>query len=102
VRLRGRRIEKGRVLGVHHRVQAVHPGTGRPVCSFVLKMAYGLPDAHDSIRIDGDPPVKLRFEGGLSGDRATVGCVLSAIRTIADAPPGISTRVGLRHSTRKR
>ncbi len=82
---RGRRtIEAGKVLGVHHAVSARAPGSGRTVASLDLKMEWGLADPSDEIVIAGDPPLRLRFEGGIHGDRATVGTVLSTIR-FADA-----------------
>ena len=55
---------------------------------FDLKMAFGLPKPHDEVRIEGDPPIRFRCEGGISGDRATVGAVLSGIRYAPEAPPG--------------
>jgi 4-hydroxy-tetrahydrodipicolinate reductase len=84
-----RRIEAGRVLGVHHSVKAESPSTGKVVATLELKMAYGLAEPFDEIRIAGDPPLHLRFEGGVSGDRATVGSVLSTIRFTDGAAPGL-------------
>jgi 4-hydroxy-tetrahydrodipicolinate reductase len=59
------------------------------VATLDLTMVHGLEDAYDEIRIAGDPPAVLRFEGGLPGDRATVGAVLAAIRWVESAPPGL-------------
>lgn len=89
VRRGRRRIEKGRVLGVHQTVSARSPGTRRAVATFDLKMAYGLEDPHDEVRLDGDPPIRLRIDGGIPGDRATVGAVLSTLRFAQDAAPGL-------------
>jgi 4-hydroxy-tetrahydrodipicolinate reductase len=83
------RIAKGAVAGVHQTVKATAPGTRRVVVSFDLKMAFGLEDPHDLIRFDGDPPIRMRIEGGVPGDRATVGAVLSTLRFAEDAPPGL-------------
>jgi 4-hydroxy-tetrahydrodipicolinate reductase len=82
------RIPKGHVLGVHQVVKA-RDGDGRVVATLDLTMVHGLEDAYDEIRIAGDPPAVLRFEGGLPGDRATVGAVLAAIRWVESAPPGL-------------
>jgi 4-hydroxy-tetrahydrodipicolinate reductase len=84
----GRQFEKGAVLGVHQTCRAREKTTGQVVASFDLKMAFGLADPHDEIRIEGDPPIRLRCEGGIAGDRATVGAVLSAIRSVPEVPPG--------------
>jgi 4-hydroxy-tetrahydrodipicolinate reductase len=86
-----RPIEPGSVIGVHQEVSARDPASGRAVASFDLKMAYGLNDPHDEIRIAGDPPIHLRIEGGVPGDRATVGAVLSTVRYVPHAPPGVGT-----------
>ncbi|HET9886486.1 MAG TPA: dihydrodipicolinate reductase [bacterium] len=83
------RIEKGQVAGVHQRVVARMPGTRKTVAVYDLKMARDLKNPHDEIRIDGDPPVHVRIEGGIHGDRATVGMVLSTIRAIREARPGL-------------
>ena len=86
---RRRRIPAGRVLGVHQTARAKDP-KGRVVATFDLKMAFGLEDAHDEIRITGDPSLTVRIDGGVPGDRATVGAVLSSIRGAAGSPPGLA------------
>ena len=90
VRKGRRRIDAGRVLGVHHTVSAKDPDSGRTVAAYDLKMAWGLEDPYDEIRIVGDPPFTTRFEGGVPGDRATIGAVLSSIRYAGSAEPGFS------------
>jgi len=82
-------IPKGRVAGVHQTVRARDPA-GRVVATFDLKMAYGLEDPHDEILLRGDPPIRLRIDGGVSGDRATVGAVLSGLRWVVSAEPGLA------------
>lgn len=84
------RIEKGRVAGVHQRVIAKDSASRRTVAVYDLKMEFGLEEPFDEIVIDGDPPFRLRIEGGVPGDRATVGMVLSSIRATRDARPGLA------------
>ncbi len=84
------RVAKGRVAGVHQRVSARHPKTKRTVATYDLKMAIDLAKPYDEILIEGDPPIRLRIEGGVQGDRATVGMVLSSIRAARDARPGLA------------
>jgi 4-hydroxy-tetrahydrodipicolinate reductase len=82
-------LHRGDVSGVRQTVVARSPSTRRVVASFDLRMEYGLEDPHDEIRIEGDPAFRVRIEGGVPGDRATVGAVLSAIRYVPDAAPGL-------------
>jgi 4-hydroxy-tetrahydrodipicolinate reductase len=89
VRRGGRRVPAGHVLGVHHVVDATHRRNGRLFARLDLRMEYGLATPFDEIRIAGDPPLHLRFEGGVPGDRATVGAALSGIRWVVNAPPGL-------------
>jgi len=59
---------------------------GRDVAMLHLRM-----DMHaqsvDSIEIDGDPPIRCTFAGGIQGDRATVGLLLSAAREVGRSQP---------------
>ncbi len=84
----GQPVPKGRVAGVHQIVRA-RDADGKIRATLDLTMVHGLDDPYDEIRIAGDPPVVVRFEGGLAGDRATVGAVLAGIRWAEHAPPGL-------------
>jgi 4-hydroxy-tetrahydrodipicolinate reductase len=81
-------VRKGEVAGSHQVVRAYSRDRKRVIATLDLTMAFGLREPFDEIRIDGDPPVLLRFEGGVNGDRATVGSVLSAVRRVRSLPPG--------------
>jgi len=86
---RGRRtVKKGQVLGVKHAVDAKN-AAGRVIASARLEMRFGHEDPSDEIRITGDPPLHLRFEGGISGDRATIGSVITGLRWAPGATPGL-------------
>jgi hypothetical protein len=76
------------VTGARQTVRAVDGKSGKRVASLELEMVYGHPDPGDEIRVDGDPPVRMVSKGGVQGDRATVGTVMSAIRAVRVAPPG--------------
>ncbi|HMB71891.1 MAG TPA: dihydrodipicolinate reductase [bacterium] len=82
-------VEQGAVAGVHQTVKATAPGGRKAVATFDQKMAFGLADPHDEIRFEGDPPLRIRIEDGVPGDRATVGSVLSTLRFATDAPAGL-------------
>jgi 4-hydroxy-tetrahydrodipicolinate reductase len=46
---------------------------------------------YDLIEVKGEPNIKLRFEGGVFGDSATVALVVNALERISLAPPGLIT-----------
>jgi 4-hydroxy-tetrahydrodipicolinate reductase len=85
---RGVRVERGSVAGCHQWVSAIRRGTRRKVAVLDLWMVFGNDDPGDTIQIDGDPAVHVRIEGGVQGDRGTIGMVLTHIRRIAAKPPG--------------
>lgn len=86
-------VAAGRVLGVHQTARVVSGGRAR--VELDLAMFVGALSPHDHIRIDGDPPVDLRVEGGFQGDRATVGTVVNAIPYVVSGPPGLRTVISL-------
>ena len=49
----------------------------------------------DEIEIQGTPPLRLRFEGGVFGEDATAAAILRAARVIRSAPPGLITVLDL-------
>ena len=53
------------------------------------------PEEYDQIEVDGTPPLKLRFEGGVFGDDATVASVLRAARVIPHTRRGLATVLDL-------
>ena len=50
---------------------------------------------YDEIVVDGTPPLKLRFEGGVFGDDATAAAVLRAARVIPHTRRGLMTVLDL-------
>jgi 4-hydroxy-tetrahydrodipicolinate reductase len=70
-------------------------GTGRrhgdTVVELDLQMYVGAPDPRDEIFLAGDPPVHLRFEGGIFGDSATAAIVVNSVRQVVEARPGLLT-----------
>ena len=55
----------------------------------------GVREDFDEITIEGMPPIKLRFLGGVFGDEATAAAVLRAARVIRSAPRGLITVLDL-------
>lgn len=87
----GEFVAAGRVLGLHHAATASAPG-GRTL-ELSLTMRLDADEPSDEIQIDGEPPIRVRFEGGVAGDEATVATVLNAVRYAAEAAPGLITRL---------
>ena len=52
-------------------------------------------EEYDEIVVDGTPPLKLRFEGGVFGDDATAASVLRAARVIPHTRRGLMTVLDL-------
>ena len=55
----------------------------------------GVREDFDEIAVEGRPPIKLRFLGGVFGDEATAAAVLRAARVIRSAPRGLITVLDL-------
>jgi 4-hydroxy-tetrahydrodipicolinate reductase len=53
--------------------------------------AVGAPRSFDRIEIAGEPPLDLRFEGGVNGDVATCALTLNCIRSVLSSPAGLRT-----------
>jgi len=87
-------IPAGHAAGV--RQVGVGHGPQGPVVRLVFQAAIGQADPHDRVRIDGEPPVDLRIEGGVHGDVATSAVLLNAIPALLEAQPGLHTMVSIR------
>lgn len=80
-------LAPGCVAGVHQ--EAWVRDRGREIASLELEMSIGAPSPHDRIVITGDPPVDVLVDPGYHGDRGTTGTVLSGIRRVLRARPGL-------------
>jgi len=82
-------IPAGNVAGIRNR--GIGRRAGVTVVELDLQMYVGAADPRDEIFLAGDPPVHLRFEGGIFGDSATAAIVVNSVRQVVDAPPGLVT-----------
>lgn len=87
------RIEPGQVTGILHR--AYGSSKGETVIELELQMYAGAPEEYDRIDIEGDPPIHLKVEGGIFGDKATVARMVNAIPVVLQAAPGLKTAMSL-------
>jgi len=86
-------VETGEVAGIHHAAAGVVDGK-RPL-TLDLKMYVGADASYDAVTVDGDPPLDLRFRGGIFGDTATVGMLVNTAPLAAGARPGFQTMADL-------
>jgi 4-hydroxy-tetrahydrodipicolinate reductase len=82
-------IRAGMARGVHQVARAYRDG--REVITLDFLAAVGEPTSYDRIRIQGEPTLDLRFEGGVNGDVATCAICLNAIRSVLSCGPGLKT-----------
>ena len=74
-------VDKGYVIGIKQ--SAAGTSSGRQVVRLDLQMSLGAKDPHDSIEIDGSPPLKLHIPGGIAGDVATASIMANCIPLMA-------------------
>jgi 4-hydroxy-tetrahydrodipicolinate reductase len=53
-----------------------------------LVMTWGAADPHDEVIVDGEPPIRLRIDGGYHGDSGTTASVTRALALIPYLEPG--------------
>lgn len=80
-------VETGQTCGLHQRVTAEYD-KGRRI-ELDLQMYLDAPEPHDTVQIDGDPPVTLTVPDGVAGDTATVATLVNAIPRLLTAAPGL-------------
>ena len=84
-------MPRGHVLGI--RQLAAMRGT--PEVVLELTIAAATKPVGDSLEIDADPPIKVRFEGGLEGDGASSTRVVNAIAPLMSTEPGLRSVLDL-------
>lgn len=96
------RVAPGQVAGMRQTVTALVGG--QPALSLELVMVLDAADPEDAIDIDGVPPIRARFPGGIHGDRATAALVKHLLPTLArgPAPVGLLTMRDLPLAPRSR
>ncbi len=86
-------VKPGQVAGIHHTCTATIGG--KTVIDLDLKMYLDAEDPHDSVFIDGTPPVNMRIDGGIFGDTATVAALVNTAGRIGTVSPGLRTMLDL-------
>jgi len=86
-------VPKGYVAGIRQVAKGILAGQELVVLD--LRMYLGAQNPHDSILIDGDPPLDMTVRGGLQGDSATAAIVVNSIPRILQLNPGLRTVIDL-------
>ncbi|MHB8416729.1 MAG: NAD(P)H-dependent amine dehydrogenase family protein [Myxococcales bacterium] len=86
-------VDIGRVAGSSQVARGF--ASGREVVTLSVTIAVAAPEPHDEIRIEADPPLTFRSEGGIAGDRATAWSIVNAIPAVVTADPGLLTVLDL-------
>ena len=86
-------VQPGAVAGIRQVAKGILAGQELVVLD--LRMYLGAPNPHDSVLIDGTPPVDMTIRGGVHGDSATPAIVVNAIPTLKALEPGLRTMLDL-------
>jgi 4-hydroxy-tetrahydrodipicolinate reductase len=87
------KVPLGCVAGVRQVAKGILGGQELVVLD--LRMYLGAQNPHDSILIDGIPPIDMIIRGGVHGDRATPAIVVNALPKFAGLEPGLRTMLDL-------
>lgn len=86
-------VQPGCVAGVRQVAKGILAGQELVVLD--LRMYLNASNPHDSILIDGIPPVDMTIRGGVHGDTATPAVVVNAIPNLKALEPGLRTMLDL-------
>ncbi|MGA2461481.1 MAG: dihydrodipicolinate reductase [Candidatus Bathyarchaeia archaeon] len=87
------KVPAGAVAGVRQVAKGILAGFELVVLD--LRMYLGAQNPHDSILIDGLPPVDMTIRGGVHGDIATPATIVNSLPKIERLEPGLRTMVDL-------
>lgn len=87
------KVPPGAVAGVRQVAKGILAGQELVVLD--LRMYIGAQNPHDSILIDGVPPVDMSIRGGVHGDRATPAIIVNSLPKISGLEPGLRTMIDL-------
>lgn len=80
-------VQAGQACGIHQRLEMKQGSRTR--LSLDLRMALDAPDPHDAIQVEGEPPLRVRIEGGVAGDAATAAALVNSVPRLLQASPGL-------------
>ncbi len=87
------KVQAGAVAGVRQVAKGILAGQELVVLD--LRMYLGAPNPHDSVLIDGIPPVDMTIRGGVQGDSATPAIIVNSLPRLKKLEPGLRTMLDL-------
>jgi len=63
----------------------------KPRITLVFKAYVGAEEEHDSITIDGEPPIHMKISPCIHGDKGTAAVIVNSIPKVINASPGLKT-----------
>lgn len=82
-------IAKGDAMGVRQIGRASYKGKEK--IKLVFEAAVGSGSSYDEIKIQGEPNISSRIDGGVNGDIATCAIALNVIPSLLKSNPGLKT-----------
>ena len=87
------KIQRGAVSGVRQVSKGIL--AGQELIVLDLRIFIGAQNPHDSILVEGVPPIDMTIKGGVHGDRATPALVANSISRIESLQPGLRTMIDM-------
>ena len=87
------KVQAGCVAGIRQVAKGILAGQELVVLD--LRMHIGAQNQHDSILIEGIPPIDLSIKGGVHGERATPAILVNSIPRLESLQPGLRTVIDL-------
>jgi hypothetical protein len=82
-------LKPGDVAGIKHTAEGMK--NGEKILTLDLRMFVGCESPYDAVHIVGTPEIRLRIEGGIAGDQATVAVLVNSVPAVVAARPGLVT-----------
>jgi len=87
------KVPSGAVAGVRQVAKGILAGQELVVLD--LRMCLGAQNPHDSILIEGVPPIDMTIKGGIHGDQSTPAIIVNSIPKLRYLEPGLRTMIDL-------
>jgi len=87
------KVQAGSVTGLRQVAKGILAGQELVVLD--LRTYLGAQNQHDSILIEGVPPIDLTIKGGVHGERATPAILVNSIPRLESLEPGLRTVIDL-------